>query len=68
MRIMIAMDLIRRLVVVDPRRRMSVMEALKHPWITSQLADLKALYAQIVPDGSHLLQRIYDENLEFKNM
>jgi serine/threonine protein kinase len=30
----IASDLVRRLLVVDPRFRMTVKEALQHPWIT----------------------------------
>jgi serine/threonine protein kinase len=35
-----AKDLIRRLLVVDPARRLSAAEALQHAWIVEGLADV----------------------------
>lgn len=35
-----AKDLIRRLLVVDPARRLSAAEALQHPWIVEGLDDV----------------------------
>ena len=31
-----AMDLIRKLLVVNPKKRLTAEQALKHPWIKSQ--------------------------------
>ncbi len=46
--LMVAMNLIRRLVVVDPKKRLTVSEALHHPWISQQRQELETLYHQQV--------------------
>ncbi len=41
-------DLIKRLLITDPARRLNVFQALKHPWIHNEKETLAKLYAKML--------------------
>jgi serine/threonine protein kinase len=43
----LARDLISKLLVVDPQQRLTVDEALRHPWISNQRGLLDRLYEKV---------------------
>jgi serine/threonine protein kinase len=61
-----AMDMVRRLMVVDPNLRMTVDEALRHPWILQNIVELDELYQTRV-GGTSIIDRLYSEDFDKEN-
>lgn len=61
-----AMDLVSKLLVVDPKKRLTAAKALEHPWVTLQIGDEEVeikFDADDVPDTTDeaaLMQRFYE--------